>query len=140
MMAGSERNIRVGDHAGLGDWVTDKNKLPDGVNGLLHTAKQHGIKFGIWIEPEMVCKQSELYEKHPDWVIHQPDRSIAYGRGGGQMVLDLSNPEVQDFVFGVVDRLMTQYPELAYQMGCEHDIGKLWFLLSFKREAISFIH
>ena len=62
----------------------------------------------------MVCKQSELYEKHPDWVIHQPDRSIAYGRGGGQMVLDLSNPEVQDFVFGVVDRLMTQYPELAY--------------------------
>lgn len=109
-----EKYPRVGDHAGLGDWVTDKNKLPDGVNGLLHTAKQHGIKFGIWIEPEMVCKQSELYEKHPDWVIHQPDRSIAYGRGGGQMVLDLSNPEVQDFVFGVVDRLMTQYPELAY--------------------------
>ena len=57
---------RKNDSSSLGDWVVDKNKLPDGVKGLLSDAKKRGIKFGIWIEPEMANTTSELYEQHPD--------------------------------------------------------------------------
>lgn len=98
----------------LGDWVVCKKKLPQGIEGLLASAKKYGIKFGIWIEPEMTDTKSELYEKHPDWIVCQNNRTPTKGRGGVQMVLDLSNPEVQDFVFGVVDNLMTHYPDIAY--------------------------
>ena len=102
------------DNSSLGDWVVDKTKLPEGIEGLLRDAKKHGIKFGIWIEPEMANTVSELYEKHPDWVIKAPKRDLALGRGGTQVVLDLCNPKVQDFVFGIVDNLMTKYPEIDY--------------------------
>ena len=105
---------RNNDHSSLGDWVVNKRKLPNGVDGLIATAKKHGIKFGIWIEPESANTVSELYEKHPDWIICQDNRTPTTGRGGTQMILDLSNPKVQDFVFGVVDNLMTNYPEIAY--------------------------
>ena len=105
---------RKNDSSSLGDWVTDKNKLPEGIEGLIRDAKKHGIKFGIWIEPEMANTISELYEKHPEWILKAPQRDPILGRGGTQVVLDLANPEVQDFVFKVVDDLMTNYPEIAY--------------------------
>lgn len=105
---------RKNDTSSLGDWVVDKNKLPDGIEGLIKDAKKHGIKFGLWIEPEMANTTSELYEKHPDWILKAPQRDPVLGRGGTQVVLDLANPEVQDFVFKVVDDLMTQHPDLAY--------------------------
>ncbi len=105
---------RNNDSSTLGDWVIDKRKLPEGIDGLLRDAKKHGIKFGIWIEPEMSNTVSELYEKHPDWVIKSPKRDVVTGRGGTQVVLDLSNPKVQDFAFGIVDELLTKYPEIDY--------------------------
>ena len=105
---------RKNDSSSLGDWVVDKNKLPNGIEGLLSDAKKHGVKFGIWIEPEMANTTSELYEKHPDWVLKASERDVVLGRGGTQVVLDLANPAVQDFVFGVVDNLMTSYPEIDY--------------------------
>lgn len=105
---------RKNDSSSLGDWVVDKNKLPEGIEGLIRDAKKHGIKFGIWIEPEMANTTSELYEKHPEWILKAPQRDPVLGRGGTQVVLDLANPEVQDFVFKVVDDLMTQHPDLAY--------------------------
>lgn len=98
----------------LGDWEVCKEKLPDGIEGLLESAKKHNIKFGIWIEPEMANTKSELFEQHPDWILRAANRPISTGRGKTQVVLDLTNPEVQDFVFGVVDNLMTNYPEIAY--------------------------
>jgi alpha-galactosidase len=100
------------DRAGLGDWEANKAKLPDGVPYLVREAEKAGVKFGIWIEPEMVNPKSELYENHPDWVIRQEDRPEIYFRN--QLVLDLTNPEVQDFVFGVVDNLFTENPSLAF--------------------------
>ncbi|NHA03771.1 alpha-galactosidase [Mucilaginibacter sp. HC2] len=103
---------RNDDHAGLGDWQENKQKLPDGISWLVKEAQSNGIKFGIWIEPEMVNPKSELYEKHPDWVIKQPNRPEKYFRN--QLVLDLTNPKVQDFVFGIVDNLFTKNPDLAY--------------------------
>jgi alpha-galactosidase len=103
---------RNGDHAGLGDWEVNKAKLPDGIAFLTKTAREDGVKFGIWIEPEMVNPKSQLYEKHPDWVVKQPQRPEYYMRN--QLVLDLSNPKVQDFVFGIADNLFTKNPDLAY--------------------------
>lgn len=103
---------RNGDVAGLGDWEENKAKLPNGISSLVREAQANGVKFGIWIEPEMVNPKSNLYEKHPDWVIKQPKREEYYFRN--QLVLDLSNPKVQDFVFGVVNDLFTKNPDLAY--------------------------
>lgn len=103
---------RNNDRAGLGDWQVMKNKLPHGIPFLVKEAEKAGVKFGIWIEPEMVNPKSELAEKHPDWIIKLPNRETYYYRN--QLVLDLSNPEVQDFVFGVVDGLLTDNPGIAY--------------------------
>ncbi|MBQ8949010.1 MAG: alpha-galactosidase, partial [Prevotella sp.] len=105
------RNV---DNSSLGDWVVDKRKLPDGIEGLLRDVKKNGVKFGIWIEPEMANTTSELYEKHPDWIVKAPKREPVLGRGGTQVVLDMGNPRVQDFVFSVVDNLLSKYPEIDY--------------------------
>lgn len=103
---------RKNDKQGLGDWEPTHAKLPHGVQELVAEAGRAGVKFGIWIEPEMVSMRSELYEKHPDWVIRFPDREPYFYRN--QLVLDLCNPAVQDYVFGVVDRLLSENPSLAY--------------------------
>lgn len=105
---------RNNDKHGLGDWIVDKTKLPNGIGGLIRSADKHGITFGLWIEPEMVNKVSELYEKHPDWIIKGLVHETLVGRGGTQMILDLSNPEVQDFIFNIVDGIMTENPKLDY--------------------------
>ena len=116
---------RSSDHQGLGDWEETAGKLPNGVGRLVEEAHKKGIKFGIWIEPEMVNPNSELYEKHKDWVIHLPNRDEYYFRN--QMVLDLSNPKVQDHVFGVVDNLMTKYPGIAFfKWDCNSPITNIY--------------
>ena len=103
---------RNGDVAGLGDWKENVKKLPNGIASLVKEATNNDVKFGIWIEPEMVNPKSELYEKHPEWIVKQPKRDEYYFRN--QLELDLSNPEVQDFVFKVVDDLFTKNSSLAY--------------------------
>ena len=100
------------DSTSLGDWKVARSKLPNGLGQLVQTATKAGVKFGIWIEPEMVNPKSELYAKHPDWVLKLPNRPEHYYRQ--QLVLDLTNPKVQDFVYGVVDELFTSNPQLAY--------------------------
>jgi len=95
---------RSGSTSGLGDWQATKAKLPNGLGFLAEQAAKTGVKFGIWIEPEMVNAKSELYEKHPDWVLSLPNRPQNTYRT--QLVLDLSNPQVQDFVYSVVDEIM----------------------------------
>ncbi len=108
----------------LGDWCVAKNKLPEGIEGLIRIAKDNNLKFGIWIEPEMTNTKSELYEKHPDWVLRHEAFEPTYGRGGTQLLLDLTNPKVQDFVVGVVDNLMTANPEIAY-IKWDHNMSML---------------
>ncbi|MGN0205718.1 MAG: alpha-galactosidase [Muribaculaceae bacterium] len=105
---------RLKDDSSLGDWVVDSTKLPNGIGGLIKKAKSIGIDFGIWYEPEMSNTVSELFEKHPEWVIKAANRDITLGRGGTQVVLDLSNPKVQDFIFNLFDDVMTQFPEIDY--------------------------
>ena len=102
------------DSQGLGDWEVCKERLPEGIGKLIEYAHGNNIKFGIWIEPEMVNTKSELYEKHPDWVLKNEHFDPTCGRGGTQLLLDLTNPKVQDHVFEVVDNLMKENPEIAY--------------------------
>lgn len=116
---------RKDDHAGLGDWEVTHDKLPGGIAALVKSAKDADVKFGIWIEPEMVNPKSELYEKHPDWVIEQPNRDTYYYRN--QLVLDISNPQVQDYVFGVVDNILTDNPDVAYfKWDCNSPITNIY--------------
>lgn len=116
---------RKDDKAGLGDWEVTHSKLPGGVPALIKAAKDAGVKFGIWIEPEMVNPKSELFEKHPEWAIHDEKRKHYYYRN--QLVLDLSNPEVQDYVYGVVEKLMKENPEIAFfKWDCNSPITNIY--------------
>lgn len=103
---------RNDDNQGLGDWMVNKKKLPNGLGYLVNEAGKNKIKFGIWLEPEMVNPKSELYEKHPDWVIGQPNRPLDLSRN--QLILDLSNPKVQEYVFSVIDKTLSENPGIAY--------------------------
>ncbi|MCA1919611.1 MAG: alpha-galactosidase [Flavobacterium piscis] len=103
---------RSGSTSGLGDWQATKSKLPNGIGFLMEKAKETNVKFGIWIEPEMINEKTELYEKHPDWVLSLPNREKSIYRT--QLVLDLCNPQVQDFVFKVVDDIMQTKSGVAF--------------------------
>jgi len=103
---------RNADTSALGDWEENKLKLPNGIISIVKEAKEVGVKFGIWVEPEMVSPKSELYEKKPKWVVKQPNRDEYYFRN--QLILDLTNPEVQDYVYTILDNLLSKNPGLAY--------------------------
>lgn len=103
---------RKDDHAGLGDWQVTRSKLPHGLPFLVKEANSKGVEFGLWIEPEMVNPKSELAEKHPEWIIKLPNRETYYFRN--QLVLDLTNPKVQDYVFSVVDGILKENPKIKY--------------------------
>ena len=116
---------RKNDKAGLGDWEETRDKLPGGIPALVESAHRAGVKLGIWIEPEMVNPKSELFEKHPDWAIHYPNREVYCYRN--QLVLDLSNPQVQEYVYGVVERILQQNPDLAYfKWDCNSPITNIY--------------
>ena len=116
---------RQNDRAGLGDWEVNHAKLPGGIAALTDAAREAGVKFGLWIEPEMVNPKSELFEQHPEWAIHYPNRETYYYRN--QLVLDLSNPDVQDYVYSVVDRLLTENPGIAYfKWDCNSPITNIY--------------
>ena len=106
------KHPRDNDRAGLGDWQVNRRKLPRGLSHLADEAKKRGLAFGIWLEPEMVNPLSELYEKHPDWAIKQPNREPLFGRN--QLVLDLTRPEVREFAWKVIDDTLRPNPGITY--------------------------
>ena len=103
---------RNNSKAGLGDWQVNEKKLPKGIAHLADYATKKGLKFGIWIEPEMVNPNSELANKHPDWIVRSGERSIPQQRN--QWILDLTNPEVQEFVFNTFDQVVSLSPNISY--------------------------
>jgi alpha-galactosidase len=103
---------RNDDSRGLGDWAPDIRKAPRGIKALTDAAKDRDLRFGIWLEPEMVNPKSEQFEEHPNWVIQQPKRALDLHRN--QMVLDLTQPEVRDFVFQVADKILSNNPDISY--------------------------
>lgn len=99
---------RVGDRAGLGDWRPDPHKFPRGLGPLIERVQELGMSFGLWVEPEMVNPDSELYRTHPDWVYSFPTRGRSEARN--QLVLNLGREDVRAYLFEALDRLLTEYP------------------------------
>ncbi len=103
---------RDDDTTGLGDWEVDRAKLPDGLGPLIARSEERGVRFGLWVEPEMVNPDSTLYGEHPDWVVGQPGRRPRRWRN--QLVLDVLQPDVAAFVVGVVGRVLAGNPGISY--------------------------
>lgn len=99
---GARRN----DKAGLGDWVPNTDLLPNGISGLAERIEELGMKFGLWFEPEMVNKNSDLYREHPDWILATPGRNESHGRY--QHVLDFSRKEVVDHIYEKVNKVLSE--------------------------------
>jgi alpha-galactosidase len=99
---------RDDDFAGLGDWVENPKKLPQGIPGLARKIESLGMKFGFWIEPEMVNPDSNLYRRHPEWALSTPGRKSSLGRH--QLVLDFSNQEVVDYIYGMLHKIIANAP------------------------------
>jgi alpha-galactosidase len=97
---------RKDDHAGLGDWYVNSEKFPHGLKPLIDKVHSLGMDFGLWVEPEMVNPNSDLYRKHPDWVLNFPGRPRSESRN--QLVLNLARPDVRDYVEGFLDKLLTE--------------------------------
>lgn len=95
---------RNNDVAGLGDWYPNLQKLPSGISGLSRKINNLGMKFGLWFEPEMVNKNSDLYRNHPQWILETPNRPSSHGRN--QFVLDFSNPEVVIYVYNMMTEVI----------------------------------
>jgi alpha-galactosidase len=99
---------RDNDHAGLGDWMVSPAKFPHGLNPLIARVNALGMRFGLWIEPEMVNPDSDLYRAHPDWVYHFRHRSRTEGRN--QLVLNLAREDVRAWMLATLDRLLSEHP------------------------------
>ena len=99
---------RDADNCSLGDWVVDRNKLPDGLEGLCKKINDLGMQFGLWVEPEMVSPDSDLYRAHPDWCIHVDGRPRTEARR--QLVLDLTRPEVCDYIIESICAVLESCP------------------------------
>lgn len=97
---------RKDDHAGLGDWYVNQQKFPNGLKPLIDRVHALGMDFGLWVEPEMVNPDSDLYRKHPDWVLNFTGRPRTEGRN--QLVLNLARQDVRDYVYGFLDKLLTE--------------------------------
>lgn len=94
---------RDDDTTSLGDWYEDYKKLPNGLEGLSKKIKDMGLQFGLWVEPEMISQQSDLFRAHPDWAIMLPNRKPCLGRN--QLMLDLSNEEATDYLYDTLSQL-----------------------------------
>lgn len=99
---------RDNDDCSLGDWVPNKKKLPNGIDGLANKITDLGMKFGLWFEPEMISEDSDLYRAHPDWCIHAENRSRTPSRK--QLVLDMSRQEVCDYIVDALSKILTSAP------------------------------
>ena len=102
---------RDSDNSSLGDWFVDKRKFPNGLHNVIKACKKNGMNFGLWFEPEMISRDSELFKKHPDWCIHAENIEPTESRR--QLVLDFSRPEVVDCIYNQVAALLEEY-DISY--------------------------
>ena len=115
---------RDDDNAGLGDWTVNRKKLKDGIEGLSEKIHEMGLQFGIWIEPEMVSEDSELYRAHPEWCLRAPGRPMTRGRN--QLVLDLSREDVCGYLTGVLDALLSNARIEYLKWDMNRSISDVW--------------
>jgi alpha-galactosidase len=103
---------RRGDFAGLGDWTVDREVYPDGLQPLIDHVNNVGMEFGLWFEPEMVNPDSDLYRNHPEWALQtQGNEQLQFRK---QLVLDMTNPDVTDYLFNAINDILVEYPQILY--------------------------
>ncbi len=116
---------RNNDVEGLGDWEVNQKKLPHGIDYLVKESDKNKIKFGLWVEPEMINPKSVLYEKHPDWVLTAPNRPMDLQRN--QLILDLANPAVQDYIGTVLEKILNENKGITYlKWDCNRYMTNAW--------------
>jgi alpha-galactosidase len=128
---------RDNDTTSLGDWVEHKKKLPKGLEGLSEKIRKTGLDFGLWVEPEMVSVDSDLYRAHPEWALQLPGRDPSFGRF--QLLLDLGNPEVQNYLFdilsGVFARAKVSYVKWDHNRNFS-DVYSTWLPADRQKETL----
>lgn len=112
---------RRNDRAGLGDWFVDEGIYPEGLHPIVQKVRERGMEFGLWVEPEMVNPDSDLYRAHPDWVLGTPPAPQLVFRN--QLVLDASRADVQEYLFGRLDALLREYPISYLKWDMNRDIS-----------------
>lgn len=115
---------RDNDDLALGDWEENTRKLPRGLRGLAEDLKAEGMKFGLWLEPEMVSENSRLYEAHPDWCLHVAGRPVTRGRY--QLVLDLSREEVCDYIIDFINKILEKADISYIKWDMNRSISDVW--------------
>ncbi len=115
---------RDDDDSGLGDWFVNEKKLPGGLGALAPRVNELGLKFGIWVEPEMVSEDSGLYRAHPDWALRVPGRAPARGRG--QLVLDFSRKEVRDHIYSQLKTVLDSAPIAYVKWDMNRSLTDVW--------------
>lgn len=113
---------RRSDAAGLGDWFVDETVFPDGLGPLIEHVHGLGMSFGLWLEPEMVNPDSDLYRAHPDWVLSAAPAPLVTARN--QLVLDLTRPAVSDYLFERIDALLSEYPIRYLKWDMNRDVSQ----------------
>ena len=116
--------VRNSDRTGLGDWTVNEEKLPGGLTAVTDRCRERGIRFGLWFEPEMVSEDSDLFRAHPDWAIAHP--GVTPCRSRNQLVLDFSRPEVVDYVFEAVSKILNEYDISYVKWDRNRDITENW--------------
>ena len=112
------------DRCGLGDWRANPKKLPKGVKGLAEKIHQLGMEFGIWIEPEMINEDSDLFRTHPDWCLTAPGRTP--NRERGQLVLDMSRPEARDYLFDSIGKILRKAKVDYVKWDMNRSLSDVW--------------
>lgn len=129
---------RNDDTSSLGDWVENRKKLPGGVKGLADKINALGMDFGIWVEPEMVNENSNLYREHPDWAVRIPERN--HGLGRNQMILDLTRTEVQDYLIDAMTKVFSLGNISYVKWDMNRNFSDVYSLALPKEKQKEFVH
>lgn len=124
---------RNNDRAGLGDWWADSTKYPNGLAPLANHVIKNGMEFGLWIEPEMVNADSDLFRAHPDWALQLDDRALLTGRN--QLVLNIANRDVEHYLFETMSKLFTSLPISYLKWDMNRDLAQAGMRLEGRESA-----
>lgn len=129
---------RDNDYSGLGDWIENPLKLPHGIKGLAKKINALGLDFGFWIEPEMVNEDSNLFRRHPEWILNAPGRKPSLGRH--QLVLDFSRDEVVDYIYSMLFKIIDGAPISYIKWDMNRPLTEVYSLVASSQDQGTIYH